>query len=144
MDTLDKEDAANIVSSIKGKVYLLVHDHNGNHVIQRSIAKINEYVALSDLEDHEVDEPTLNNLITALDIIIDEVTTNMKELAKHPYGCRVVQRLIEHSVGEQKVRVLDCVFEGDMTNELITHEYGNYVIQRALTYGRPEGKLLHT
>ena len=113
-------------------------------MIQRSIAKINEYVALSDLEDHEVDEPTLNNLITALDIIIDEVTTNMKELAKHPYGCRVVQRLIEHSVGEQKVRVLDCVFEGDMTNELITHEYGNYVIQRALTYGRPQGKLLNT
>ena len=146
MDTLDKQDVANIVTSIKGKVWLLVHDHNGNHVIQRSITKINEFIAQATTvgleeqqQEAEQNEVTTTSLMNALDIIIDEVTSSIKELATHPYGCRVVQRLIEHCHDAQKDKVLDCIFDADLSNSLINHEYGNYVIQRTLTYGRLSG-----
>ena len=131
-------------------MWLLVHDHNGNHVIQRSITKINEFVAqattvgLEDQEGEEQNEAMTTSLVNALDIIIDEVTSSIKELATHPYGCRVVQRLIEHCHDAQKDKVLDCIFDADLSSSLINHEYGNYVIQRFLTYGRLSGKCLLT
>ncbi len=77
----------------------------------------------------------------ALETIIDEVTSNIKELCIHPYGCRVVQRLIEHCTGDQKNAVLDSIFQEDLFTSLINHEYGNYVIQRMLTYGRLTDKV---
>lgn len=129
-------------------MWLLVHDHNGNHVIQRSITKINEFVAqattvgLEREGGEEQNEVMTTSLVNALDIIIDEVTSSIKELATHPYGCRVVQRLIEHCHDAQKDKVLDCIFDADLSSSLINHEYGNYVIQRFLTYGRLSGKCL--
>ena len=127
-------------------MWLLVHDHNGNHVIQRSITKINEFIAQAttvgleeEQEQEEQNEVITTSLVNALDIIIDEVTSSIKELATHPYGCRVVQRLIEHCHDAQKDKVLDCILDADLSNSLINHEYGNYVIQRTLTYGRLSG-----
>mmetsp|Transcript_32043 Transcript_32043/g.61371 ORF Transcript_32043/g.61371 Transcript_32043/m.61371 type:complete len:623 (+) Transcript_32043:337-2205(+) len=133
LDALNKEDVANIVASVKGKVWLLVHDHNGNHVIQKSVTKINEFFHQSqgqeDTAEHE-------RLLVSLDIIIGEVTNNIKDLSVHPYGCRVVQRLIENCTGEQKAQVLDSISLGGLFEVLINHEYGNYVVQRILAYGR--------
>ena len=155
LNTLPQEDVANIVSSLKGNVWLLVHDHNGNHVIQRSIIKINELVTTTttrqsqpsppyDEEEEENDEALQrSSLVHALDIIIEEIINSINDLVVHPYGCRVVQRLIEHCFGEQKTKVLDCIFNDNDTlpQLLMNHEYGNYVIQRALTYGRRSDKV---
>mmetsp|Transcript_36268 Transcript_36268/g.67343 ORF Transcript_36268/g.67343 Transcript_36268/m.67343 type:complete len:628 (+) Transcript_36268:163-2046(+) len=133
LDTLNKEDVANIVASVKGKVWLLVHDHNGNHVIQKSVTKINEFFHQSQGQE---DTAEYERLLASLDIIIGEVTNNIKDLSVHPYGCRVVQRLIENCAGEQKAQVLDSISQGDLFEVLINHEYGNYVVQRILAYGR--------
>ena len=154
LNTLPQEDVANIVSSLKGNVWLLVHDHNGNHVIQRSIIKINELVTTTSpqsqpssppYEEEEENDEALqrSSLVHALDIIIEEITNSITDLVIHPYGCRVVQRLIEHCFGEQKTKVLDCIFNDNDTlpQLLMNHEYGNYVIQRALTYGRQSDKV---
>lgn len=157
LDTLTKEDVANIVSSIKGKVWLLVHDHNGNHVIQKSVTKINEFfhqaralkqaavvhaplgLSQEGLEEEECDAEHAM-LADSLDLIIEEVNASIKDLAIHPYGCRVVQRLIEHSVDPHKEKVLDCIVEEGLFSTLINHEYGNYVVQRVLAYGRESDK----
>lgn len=174
------EDVANIVMSIKGNVWTLVHDHNGNHVVQKSCTKLNEYLhqVLSgtgrnnvssstsqdcdndddeDQQDDKQSESSTHQVIqllrNSLDVIIDEVTSKMKEMAIHPYGCRVVQRLIEYCTGSQKVTVLNSILNHHSTimpppsssdasssswtyDTLINHEYGNYVIQRILAYGR--------
>lgn len=139
LDTLDRENVANMVASIKGKVWLLVHDHNGNHVIQKCITRINEFVQST---PNQEDDPLNENLLKSLDIIIEEVVTNIKDLAIHPYGCRVVQRLIEHCSGAQKDKVLDGIGDEGLFGSLIDHEYGNYVIQRVLAYGRTADKAI--
>ena len=131
------EDVANIVSCIKGKVWDLVHDHNGNHVIQKSVTKLNEY--LHEAQGRE-GSATQSSLLNSLDIIIDEVTASLKDLSIHPYGCRVVQRLIEYCTESQKAKVLECIANEGLFQTLINHEYGNYVVQRVLAYGRPEDK----
>ena len=129
---------ANIVASVKCKVWLLVHDHNGNHVIQKSVTKINEFFHQSQGQE----ESAINSLLlSSLDIIVDEVTDNIKDLSVHPYGCRVVQRLIEYCSGAQKAKVLDSVLQEGLLSMLINHEYGNYVVQRILDYGRASDRV---
>ncbi|KAL7528134.1 hypothetical protein ACHAXR_003761 [Thalassiosira sp. AJA248-18] len=137
LDTLAPEDVANIVASIKGKVWLLVHDHNGNHVIQKSVTKINEFFHQASVRE---DNAAHSLLFSSMDIIIDEVTSAMKDLAIHPYGCRVVQRLIENCIGSHKTKVLDSILLEGLFSTLINHEYGNYVVQRVLAYGRPSDR----
>ena len=51
----------------------------------------------------------------------------------HPYGCRVVQRILEHCTNSQKSVLLDelrlcCI-------ELVQDQYGNYVIQHVMQHG---------
>ena len=152
METLGKQDVANIITSMKGNVFLLSHDDNGNHVIQRSIIKINELVAQktapcqnhNDSQDQNKEEEeyevVTTSLINALDIIIDEVTSSLQDFTEHKYGCRVVQRLVEHCRDEQREKVLDCISSEDLASTLVDHEYGNYVIQCVLARGRLSGK----
>jgi len=149
LDTLSKEVIASIVSSVKGKVWILAYDHNGNHVIQKSITKMNAFLheakGLKQAQHDDQLEPKAGKeccdtthamLVKSLDIIVDEVTASIKDLAIHPYGCRVVQRLIEHSVDTHRTKVLDCISNQGLSGPLINHEYGNYVVQRMLAYGR--------
>lgn len=137
LDTLGGEDVARIVSSVKGKVWLLVHDHNGNHVVQKAVTKINELFH----RGSEDDDPAARALLaSALDVIVDEVVSGISDLSVHPYGCRVVQRLIENCTGEPRDRVLDGVVREGLHAKLADHEYGNYVVQRVLAYGRAEDR----
>ena len=149
MDTLSRTDVANIVASVRGRVKHLVHDHNGNHVIQKSIMRINEFIrddCPTDGKDDEEQAASRELLLSSLGIIIDEITENISDLCVHPYGCRVVQRLIEHCSGPQRARVLDSVVVGipgaegavavGLLGSLVEHEYGNYVVQRVLAHGR--------
>jgi pumilio RNA-binding family len=73
------------------------------------------------------------------------------QLATHPYGCRVIQRILEHhsdnnNVFDEKRRralpnhhqilkeLLHC------TISLVQDQYGNYVVQHVLEHGRPQDK----
>ena len=131
---LSHEDVANLVLTLKGSVRSLIHDHNGNHVIQQATIKINEALHRPEVRE---DSAARELLLSSLDVIVDELSS---DLATHPYGCRVFQRLIEHGNDPHKARVLDCLVQEDIFSKLIDHEYGNYVVQRVLTYGRPSDK----
>lgn len=137
LETLPVDNIASIVTELKGKILPLVQCHNGNHVIQKSVTKINDILNQapnSESKGHA-------SLLSCLDMIIDEVSSSMKELTTHPYGCRVVQRLIEYCTGPQKMRVLDAILHENFFNaKLINHEFGNYVVQKVLAYGRPSDK----
>lgn len=69
-----------------------------------------------------------------IDFIIDDVMTNVEALSCHPYGCRVLQRMLEHCVDHQRTRVLDKVSSSHRM--LLDDQYGNYVIQHVLQFGR--------
>lgn len=53
----------------------------------------------------------------------------------HAYGCRVIQRILEHCIDDQKQAILEEI--KDSFSVLIQDQYGNYVIQHVLKHGRP-------
>ena len=59
-------------------------------------------------------------------------------LSTHPYGCRVIQRILEHCTAEQKASVLGELHEH--TERLVQDQYGNYVVQHVLENGNPDDK----
>ena len=62
----------------------------------------------------------------------------MLSLSTHPYGCRVIQRVLEHCTPEQITQILEELFS--QTERLVQDQYGNYVIQHVLEHGRAEEK----
>jgi len=64
------------------------------------------------------------------------------KLATHPYGCRVIQRILEYHCNNEDAdppsqiikELLHC------TISLVQDQYGNYVIQHVLKHGKPEDK----
>ena len=59
-----------------------VKDQNGNHVIQKCI---------------ECVPPDL------IQFIVDGFSGKVYSLASHPYGCRVIQRILEHCISPETV-----------------------------------------
>ena len=59
-------------------------------------------------------------------------------LSTHPYGCRVIQRILEHCLPEQTGPILAELHQ--QTERLVQDQYGNYVIQHVLEHGHGEDK----
>lgn len=59
-------------------------------------------------------------------------------LSTHPYGCRVIQRILEHCIDDQKRPILEELH--DNIKSLVVDQYGNYVIQHVLEHGSAEDK----
>ena len=59
-------------------------------------------------------------------------------LSTHPYGCRVIQRILEHCTLEQTTLILDELHSS--IDPLLQDQYGNYVIQHVLEHGKPVRK----
>lgn len=58
-----------------------IKDQNGNHVIQKVIEQVPSHLT---------------------QFIIDTFTNKVLSLATHPYGCRVIQRILEHHSHNQR------------------------------------------
>lgn len=63
---------------------------------------------------------------------------NAKELATHPYGCRVLQRSFEH-IGQARSRDLIEQLHESVDN-LVVDMFGNYVVQYLLEFGTDEDR----
>lgn len=104
-----------------------VHDANGNHVIQKCIEIVSK--AAREAPNQE----SANYLNSRIQFILDAFHGKVKELSSHPYGCRVVQRILEHCCPAQKNLLLEelrlCF------SELVQDCYGNYVIQFVMQHG---------
>lgn len=59
-------------------------------------------------------------------------------LSTHPYGCRIIQRILEHCTPEQTTPILEELHQ--QTERLLMDQYGNYVIQHVLEHGRAEDR----
>lgn len=96
-----------------------VRDQHGNHVIQKIVECV----------------PT--ERITSL---LDCLLMCVVPLSSHPFGCRVIQRLLEHCHDEPHRRVIMEEILGAAA-QLSQDQYGNYVIQHVLEHGRPGERL---
>eukprot|EP01017_Pseudomicrothorax_dubius_P044422 TRINITY_DN7503_c0_g1_i11.p1 TRINITY_DN7503_c0_g1~~TRINITY_DN7503_c0_g1_i11.p1 ORF type:complete len:221 (+),score=51.06 TRINITY_DN7503_c0_g1_i11:42-704(+) len=89
-------------------------DQNGNHVIQ----KIFETVGIEEL-----------------DFIIKDVEAELDDLAADPCGCRVIQKILEHSKPDSPK--LSMIYHKLMFSikDLCVSPFGNYIIQHILDKG---------
>ena len=55
-------------------------------------------------------------------------------MSTHPYGCRVIQRILEFCIPEQTAPILEELHAN--TEQLLQDQYGNYVVQHVLERGK--------
>lgn len=104
-----------------------VHDSNGNHVIQKCIEVVSKAAK-------EAETPEMGKYLSSrIQFVINAFQGQVKELSSHPYGCRVVQRILEHCTDSQKAVVLEELRQ--CCGELVQDCYGNYVIQFVMQHG---------
>ena len=84
------------------------------------------------------DTETAYYLRDCIQFIIDDIMKNIAPLSCHPYGCRVLQRILEHCIEPQKSDILDALMTCHKV--LLDDQYGNYVIQHVLQHGRVEDR----
>ena len=131
LECLDESDLVKLLAEFHNNVLNLIHDQNGNHVIQKCIEVMNQKVK-SAREDNEDQRAEFYS--EQIDFVVDDVLNNVTSLACHPYGCRVLQRILEYCLEPQKGRALDEISLCHRT--LLDDQYGNYVIQHVLQFGR--------
>jgi len=98
-----------------GHVVELLDSPHGNHVLQKCI---------------EVLPPD------TIQFVVDELCAfpdHGLAIAKHRFGCRILERLMEHCPADQtRVLVEDVIANAYV---LCRHPFGNYVVQHILEYG---------
>jgi pumilio RNA-binding family len=76
------EQQEKVVHELEGNIMKCVKDQNGNHVIQKCIEKVPPHLIQS---------------------IVETFYGQVFHLATHPYGCRVIQRILEYCDEQQTV-----------------------------------------
>lgn len=116
------DQQAQLVKELENDVLKCVKDQNGNHVVQKAIERVPA--------EH-------------IGFIINAFVGQVQALATHPYGCRVIQRMLEHCEEPTRAAVLRELHA--CAPSLIIDQYGNYVTQHVIEHGRAEdrGKIVH-
>ncbi|GAB2250573.1 hypothetical protein Droror1_Dr00016823 [Drosera rotundifolia] len=116
LEVVDVEEKTRMVMELDGSVLECVRDQNGNHVIQKCIECIPQ---------------------DKIQFIISAFFGQVFALSVHPYGCRVVQRVLEncHDLNTQ-TKIKDEIMQFVCT--LAEDQYGNYVIQHVIQYSSPQ------
>ena len=131
LECIDEADLPKMLAEFQNNVLGLIQDQNGNHVIQKCI----EVLSLKAKSAEEKNDNTKSKFFgEQIDFIIEDVLENLSTLACHPYGCRVLQRILEYCVESQKSMALENISE--CLKILLDDQYGNYVIQHVLQFGR--------
>ncbi|XP_061363708.1 pumilio homolog 2-like [Gastrolobium bilobum] len=115
IEVVDMDQQTKMVTELDGHIMRCVRDQNGNHVIQKCIECVPE---------------------DAIHFIVSTFYDQVVTLSTHPYGCRVIQRVLEycHDPKTQQImmdEILRCVCM------LAQDQYGNYVVQHVLEHGKP-------
>lgn len=114
------EERQQLAGQLRGHVWEALRCPHANHVLQKCITasrpRYTQFVA---------DE-------------IMEKSNGAAMAARMRFGCRILERQLEHYPAEQVGPLLDGLL-GDAA-ALCTHLYGNYVMQHILEHGPPEHK----
>ncbi|KAK8953023.1 hypothetical protein KSP40_PGU002616 [Platanthera guangdongensis] len=115
IEVVDLDQQTKMVKELDGHIMRCVRDQNGNHVIQKCIECIPQ-----------------DAIQFIISIFYDQVVT----LSTHPYGCRVIQRVLEHCDDPKTQQIMmDEIL--DSVCMLAQDQYGNYVVQHVLEHGKP-------
>lgn len=117
MEVLGPAHQGALVFELEAHVLKCVHDQNGNHVIQKVIECAP---------------------VEFLSRVLDVVCSSIYTLSTHPFGCRVVQRVLER-ITEEKSEPRGTLLREVVARavDLSCDQYGNYVVQHVLEHGSP-------
>lgn len=111
-----------ILSQIRHVIHRCMKDQNGNHVVQKAIEKVSpQYVQF------------------IVDTLLESSNT-IYEMSVDPYGCRVVQRCLEHCSPSQTKPVIGQIHK--RFDEIANNQYGNYVVQHVIEHGSEEDRMV--
>jgi mRNA-binding protein PUF3 len=111
------DQQAELIQELEDHVIRCIKDQNGNHVIQKAIQCLDS---------------------RRVQFILDAIDGQIGALANHPYGCRVIQRVLETCVEPAKRRIFAELHAYGST--LISDQFGNYVAQNMMQHGSPEDR----
>ncbi|KAF9598219.1 hypothetical protein IFM89_025920 [Coptis chinensis] len=115
LEVVDVGQQTQMVAELDGSIMKCVRDQNGNHVIQKCIECVPQ---------------------DRIQFIVSSFYGQVVALSTHPYGCRVIQRVLEHCDDEDTQRIImEEILKSVCT--LAQDQYGNYVIQHVLQHGKP-------
>ena len=134
-EALPEEDLPGMLQEFHHNVLSCIHDQNGNHVIQKCIEVLNSRANKAEAAGQTERASFLRGEIA---FVVEDVLVNTSKLSCHAYGCRVLQRILEHCSEEKKIEVLDEIQK--CHQRLLDDQYGNYVIQHVLQFGRPSDR----
>ncbi|XP_043198867.1 maternal protein pumilio-like isoform X2 [Amphibalanus amphitrite] len=130
LETLDHSQLSKVTREFDGHVVRLCRDQNGNHVIQKCFEAVNPIPEL----------------------MVRAFRGHMGTLSANAYGCRVIQRLLEHAAEEQTRPLVDELHSLS-SERLLYDQYANYVAQHIVQFGaepdrrrmaeRLRGRVLH-
>ncbi|KAM5556461.1 pumilio [Rosa sericea] len=116
IEVVDLDQQTQMVTELDGHIMRCVRDQNGNHVIQKCIECIPE---------------------DAIQFVVSTFYDQVVTLSTHPYGCRVIQRILEHCHDPKTQQIMmDEILHAVCT--LAQDQYGNYVVQHVLEHGKPD------
>ncbi|KAK4277940.1 hypothetical protein QN277_015857 [Acacia crassicarpa] len=115
IEVVNLDQQTKMVTELDGHIMRCVRDQNGNHVIQKCIECVPE---------------------DAIHFIVSTFYDQVVTLSTHPYGCRVIQRVLEHCHDPKTQQIMmDEILQSVCM--LAQDQYGNYVVQHVLEYGKP-------
>ena len=132
LESLAYDDLCSLLHEFEQNVLTCIQDQNGNHVMQKVVEVMS--ISAKDAGRKAGDDRIAEKKAEKIQFLVDDVLGNVETLCCHPYGCRVLQRMLEHCVEFQKTATLDKIQLCHRT--LMDDQYGNYVIQHVLQYGR--------
>ncbi|GLC52480.1 hypothetical protein PLESTB_000634200 [Pleodorina starrii] len=115
LEVVPEQQAAAAVAEFDGHVLRCVRDKCAHHVIR---------AALHHVPHHRQS------------FLVDGLQASLPSLARHPYGCRLVQSLLQTVVEAERLRAITWDLLQDAP-QLSGHEYGNYVMQTLVQVGTP-------
>ncbi|CAN0837562.1 Pumilio homolog 1 [Linum grandiflorum] len=115
IEVVQLDQQTQMVKELDGHIMRCVRDQNGNHVIQKCIECVPE---------------------DAIHFIVSTFYDQVVTLSTHPYGCRVIQRVLEHCHDSKTQQLMmDEILRSVCM--LAQDQYGNYVVQHVLEHGKP-------
>ncbi|KAG8047900.1 hypothetical protein GUJ93_ZPchr0008g12810 [Zizania palustris] len=114
LEVMELDQKIDLVRELDGNIMRCVRDQNGNHVIQKCIECVST--------EH-------------IGFVISAFCGQVASLSMHPYGCRVIQRVLEHCGGDSQGQ---CIINEILQSAcvLAQDQYGNYVTQHVLERGK--------
>ena len=102
-----------LINNLLNNCIVLIVDKFGNYVIQTILL----------LNDSNINS-----------IIVKKICENLPFYSKHTYGVNVIEKCFDMCKKEDRQLIIDKIKHPEIISELIVNEYGNYVVQKALSF----------